>query len=137
MTQIALSAKGYWGYPVHWIELWKPQLTFSAEYFEANESWAAEQDGRPLGFYTLLDRGGVAWLENLWVGPEWIGKGIGRMLFLHALGLAHDRRYQKIQLLADPNAAGFYEKMGMYKIAEQKYELDGQLRILPVMEMML
>jgi len=137
LTEIALSAKRHWGYPEHWIELWRPQLTFDVEYFIANESWAAEADGQPVAFYTLLDKDGTAWLENLWVMPGNMGVGIGRALFQHALGLARDRGYKKFQLEADPNAVGFYEKMGMHKISERKYKLDDQLRILPVMEMKL
>jgi len=135
LTQIALSAKRYWGYPEHWIDLWKPQLTFDAEYFQANESWAADIDGKPVAFYTLLDKKGIAWLDNLFVMPEYIGKGIGRMLFQHGVELARLRGFQIFQLEADPNAAGFYKRMGMYEIGERKYELDGQPRILPLMEM--
>jgi len=137
LTQIALSAKRSWKYPEHWIELWKPQLTFDAAYFEINESCAADVDGQPVAFYTLLDHDGAAWLENLWVKPDYMGKGVGRMLFQHAVDLARLRGYKTFQLEADPNAAGFYEKMGMYKIAERKYELEDQPRILPIMEMML
>src|SRR5512140_3712049 len=88
LTQIALNAKRHWGYPEHWMELWKPELTFDAGYFEANESWAAEVDGQPVAFYTLLDKEGMAWLENLWVRPEFMSNGFGRMLFHHALQLA-------------------------------------------------
>jgi hypothetical protein len=42
-----------------------------------------------------------------------------------------------LQLEADPNAVGFYERMGMYKIGERHSEVDGQPRILPIMEMRL
>ena len=73
----------------------------------------------------------------MWVLPEYIGKGIGRQLFLHALELARHRRYKIMQLEADPNAQGFYEKMGMRKIGERQSEVDGQPRILPIMEMTL
>jgi|WetSurMetagenome_2_1015567.scaffolds.fasta_scaffold466785_2 ribosomal protein S18 acetylase RimI-like enzyme len=135
LTQIALSAKRHWGYPEHWIELWRPQLTFDAQYFEGNESWAAIVAGQPVAFYTLLDQEGVAWLENLWVAPEYMGLGAGRALFHHALRLSRLRGFNLFQLEADPNAVGFYEKMGMHKIAERKYELDGRPRILPIMEM--
>lgn len=135
LTQLALAAKGHWGYPQHWMEIWTPQLNFDARFFEENESWAAEVDGKPVAFYTLLDKGEVAWLENLWVMPEFIGEGIGKVLFRHALELARLRGYKIFRLEADPNATGFYEKMGMHKIAERKYELDGQQRLLPLMEM--
>ena len=135
MTSITLAAKRHWGYPERWIDIWTPQLTFDAKYFKENESWAADLDGRPVGFYTLLDKQENAWLENLWVKPELIGKGIGKTLFLHAVDLARTRSCKLLQLEADPNAAGFYEKMGMRKTGERHSEVDGQPRRLPLMEM--
>jgi GNAT superfamily N-acetyltransferase len=136
-TQIALSAKRYWGYPESWIQIWTPQLTFDADYFRANESWAAQMENSLAGFYTLTNQNEAGWLENLFVLPEYIGRGIGRALFIHAVALARQRRYKILRLEADPNADGFYEKMGMYKIDEKRYQMDGQPRILPVMEIKL
>lgn len=137
LSQIAFAAKSYWGYPERWMEQWKPQLTFNSKYFEENESWVAELNGISVAFYTLLEKDGNAWVEDLWVSPELIGKGIGKSLFLHALNISRQRGFKKLQLEADPNAVGFYEKMGMYKIGERQYELEGQLRILPKMEIKL
>jgi GNAT superfamily N-acetyltransferase len=137
LSQIALSAKAYWGYPERWMEIWTSQLTFSPEYFEENDSWVAEIDIIPVAFYTLQERDGNAWLENLWVFPEHIGKGIGKALFLHAVELSRQREYRILQLESDPNAVGFYEKMGMRKIGERHSEIEGQPRILPIMEMKL
>lgn len=137
LTQIALSAKRHWEYPERWMEIWTPQLTFTTEYFEENESWVAVDGEKAIAFYTLQDKNGIAWLENLWVLPEYIGKGVGKELFLHALNLARQRGYKTLQLEAEPNAMGFYEKMGMEKIGERRSEIEGQPRILPVMEMAL
>ena len=137
LSQIALAAKGHWGYPERWMEIWKPQLTFSPEYVEENESWVAEVDNVPVGFYTLLDKDGNAWIDNLWVSPEFIGKGVGKTLFRHALEASRQRGYKRLQLEADPNATRFYEKMGMRKIGERKAEVEGQPRILPIMEIYL
>jgi GNAT superfamily N-acetyltransferase len=135
LTQIALAAKAYWGYPERWLEIWRPQLTFIPEYFIDNEGWAAMIDKVPIGFYTLEERDGNAWLENLWVLPDYIGKGVGKALFLHAAELSRQRGYRLLQLEADPNAAGFYEKMGMSKIRERHSEVDRQPRVLPIMQM--
>ena len=137
LTKIAISAKRYWNYPERWMEIWIPELTFSPEYFEANESWAAEMDGTPIAFYTWQDRNGIAWLENLWVSTEYIGTGVGKQLFRHALIRVSESGYTILQLEADPNARGFYEKMGMVKIGEHSSEVDGQPRSIPVMEMAL
>ena len=137
LSQIAFSAKGYWGYPKRWMDIWKPQLTFSSKYFEENESWVAETNGAPIAFYALRGKDGSAWIEDLWVSPEFIGKGVGKRLFLHAMELARQRGYETLQLEADPNAVGFYEKMGMYRIGERHSKVENEIRILPIMEMKL
>jgi ribosomal protein S18 acetylase RimI-like enzyme len=116
------------------MEIWIPQLTFTPQYFDENGSWVAVDGNRPIGFYTLLNKNATAWLENLWVLPEYMGKGIGRQLFLHAMIRAHELGFKTMQLEADPNALGFYEKMGMGRIGERLSEVDGQPRILPIME---
>lgn len=135
LSQIALAAKRHWGYPERWIEIWTPQLTFTPHYFETNESWAAVEEGRPVAFYTLLESNDMASIENLWVLPEFMGRGVGRQLFLHAVETARGRGYKTLQLEADPNAVGFYERMGMHKTGERHSEVDGLPRMLPIMEM--
>ena len=135
LSQIAWSAKAHWGYPERWMEAWRPQLTFRPAYFEANESWVAETDGRPSAFYTLQEKAGSAWLEDLWVTPALIGKGLGKTLFLHAVETARGRGFKTLRLEADPHAVGFYEKMGMHKIGERYSPVEGQPRFLPILEM--
>jgi GNAT superfamily N-acetyltransferase len=133
LSQIALSAKRHWGYPARWIEIWTPQLTFSPDYFQENETWVVEEY-HPIAFYTLQERDGNAWIENLWVLPDYIGQGIGRQLFLHAISRSLQLGYKILQLEADPNAVVFYEKMGMHNIGERQSEIEGQPRSLPIME---
>jgi len=135
LTQIAIAAKRHWKYPDRWMELWLPQLTFSPEYFKTHESWVVEQDGTPIAFSTLEERNGIFWVEDMWVLPDCMGTGVGKKLFLHAVELARQRGYKILQLEAEPNAVGFYEKMGLRIIDQHQYELDGQPRILPLMEM--
>ncbi len=137
LSQIAFSAKAHWGYPRRWMEIWKPQLTFRPEYFEENEAWVAETNGIPVAFYVLQEKAGNAWIEDLWVSPDLIGQGIGKGLFLHAVELSRKHGYKTLQLEADPNAVGFYEKMGMYQVGERHSEVENEPRILPIMEMKL
>ena len=137
LTQIAIAAKGHWGYPERWMQIWKPELTFDSEYFEKNESWTASVENQLIGFYTLLEKDGNAWLENLWVMPVYIGHGVGRALFEHALQLSKERGYHILRLESDPNAVGFYLKMGTYKIDQRHYNMEGTPRILPIMELKL
>jgi ribosomal protein S18 acetylase RimI-like enzyme len=137
LSQIALSAKSHWNYPERWIEIWTPQLTFNPEYFVENESWVAITEDTSAGFYTIQVKDGKSWIENLWVLPQYMGLGIGRQLLLHAFSRSRQTGHLILQLEADPNAVGFYEKMGMQKIGERQSEIEGELRILPLMEMTL
>lgn len=137
LSALAYAAKSYWGYPEYWMQMWKPQLTFSPEHLEEHEGWVALVENAPVGFCILMEKNGNAWIEDLWVLPDYIGKGVGKALFCHARDLALQRGYSRLQLEADPHAIGFYEKMGMRKIGERRADLDGQPRALPLMELLL
>ncbi len=134
LTKVALAAKSYWDYPERWMQIWTPQLTFDAAYFEKYESWTASVDHQLVGFYTLQEREGNARLENLWIIPAQMGRGIGSLLFKHALRLAKKKGYRILRLESDPNAVGFYQKMGAHQVGENHSEADGQPRNLPIME---
>ncbi len=85
LTQIALDAKRYWGYPEHWIKHWEADLTISPEFIRDNHVYVAELDGEIRGFYALCVSGEKAELEHMWVRPASIGTGIGKELFLDAM----------------------------------------------------
>jgi hypothetical protein len=38
---------------------------------------------------------------------------------------------KSVEISSDPNAEGFYKKMGAYRVGESTSELDGEPRILP------
>ena len=137
LSEIAFDAKAHWGYPARWMEDWRSEFNFPPEFFETNENWMAVVDDAPVAFCTLQEKDGHAWLEHLWVAPNHIGQGIGKQLFAHAVELSRSRGFTKLRLESDPNAAGFYEKMGMYKIGERRADMDGTPRILPLMELTL
>ncbi|MFO7635508.1 MAG: hypothetical protein R6W76_23380, partial [Caldilinea sp.] len=74
LTQIAHSAKSYWGYASRWIELWRNQLTITSAYVQAHEVYVAvDEDGVVLGFYALAGAGEKRSLEHLWVQPSSFG----------------------------------------------------------------
>lgn len=137
LTEIAIAAKRHWNYPERWIQIWIPQLTFKPEDISSSEIFVAMVDGEMAGFYRLIKNPPRAVLEDLWVAPNFMGRGIGKVLFEHAASICRSANVTAMELDADPNAQGFYEKMGMHKIGEKKTEVDGQPRILPVMEIKL
>ena len=166
LTQITIAAKRHWEYPETWIQLWIPLLTISAAYISENETWMAVVDNKPVGYYSLtLDsviarrapsatkqsnysrrrllrqraprNDEVLWLDNLWVLPAFMAQGIGGNLFKHALVRSLARGAAVLKIEADPNAEGFYRNMGARRVGENRSEVNGQPRILPVMEIRL
>ena len=40
-----------------------------------------------------------------------------------------------MEIEADPNAEGFYLRMGARRVGENVYEIEGQRRVLPLMQL--
>jgi N-acetylglutamate synthase-like GNAT family acetyltransferase len=126
LTTIALEAKRYWGYPEHWIKHWESELTISSEYIRDNHVYVHEDDGEIRGFYALCVDGNNAELDHMWVTPAAIGSGIGKELFLDAMERAAKLNVNAVEISSDPNAAGFYKRMGATQIGEVDAPVDGQ-----------
>lgn len=131
LTEIAHDAKRYWGYPENWIQHWQTDLTVSSEFVRENPVYVAEQDGELVGFYALIVRNEKAELEHMWVAPKNIDQGIGKELFIHAMHEAARQNVAVVEISSDPNAEGFYRKMGAQRIGEVASEIRGEQRALP------
>jgi len=84
-----------------------------AEQFEDGLVRVAERDGEVAGFAVLLppvDR--VCELDAIFVEPSAMGAGVGRVLIEDAVARARDWRAADIQVVANPDATGFYERVG-------------------------
>jgi predicted GNAT family N-acyltransferase len=133
LSEIARGAKQYWGYPEHWLKRWESDLTISEDFIRNNHVYVAERDQQICGFYALCVNGSRAELEHMWVAPAYIGSGVGKELFLDAMDRSTTMNVRQIDITADPNAAGFYERMGATRTGDVVSEMDGEPRILPRM----
>lgn len=131
LTGIANDAKRHWGYPEHWIQHWQEDLTISSDFISNNKVHVAEREGEIIGFYALAVKDQKAELEHMWVAPKHIGTGVGKELFIHAMQIAAGDNVSEVEISADPNAEGFYKRMGAREIGEVSSEIDGQTRRLP------
>jgi hypothetical protein len=129
-TRIAFAAKRQWGYP-RLIELGR--RTNRAKVRARNDVGAAKAGSRRL-FPCAVREGAEASLKHLWCrlnGWDWVGA----RLFAHAVLRSRERGYSLLTIESDPNAQGFYERMGARKVRERLYTLEGATRALPVREM--
>ncbi len=72
-------------------------------------------------------------LLHLWVLPEAMGRGVGRSLFSHALERARILGFRELEIESDPNAEGFYQRMGAHRVGTSTKVLAGHNRELPVL----
>jgi GNAT superfamily N-acetyltransferase len=133
LTEIAYAAKRHWGYPERWIESWRDILTMRPEFIAANVAYAAMEEGRAVGFYLLTTESDGIHLDHLWIVPREMGRGIGRALFEHAAEQARGLGHKTLKIEADPNAEGFYARMGARRVGETVTEIEGRRRELPLL----
>lgn len=112
LREIAVDAKAYWGYDRRRVEEWAEGGDFEPASLRARLLYVAEAQGEPIGWAALIPRGEVGWLEDLWVEPAWIGRGVGRLLFEHVADRARELGARRLEWEAEPHAHGFYERMG-------------------------
>ena len=133
LSWLAQRAKAHWNYPDEWLAAWQPQLTIEPSYLSEHRVLVAEKTGGLVGMCALEDRGTWWALEHVWVDPISIGQGVGRTLVQQALDLARAVRPGRVVVEADPNAAGFYRRMGASEIGVVPASMPGAPdRVLPV-----
>lgn len=92
-------------------------------YLPNAETWVFEQDGRVVGFISLIGNE----VGAIFVNSNYRGRGIGRALMDHARGL---RDFLELDVFKD-NKVGreFYEKCGFHQIDEHWDEESGLMQL--------
>ena len=110
---LCLRSKAHWGYDAEFMRRCVPALTMSeASIAEGRVLVALDAAGRIAGTVSVGRDGEDAELALMFVEPAAMGDGVGRVLFEAAVGLARRFGYRRMTILADVNAAPFYERMG-------------------------
>jgi N-acetylglutamate synthase-like GNAT family acetyltransferase len=116
LTRIAHAAKRFWGYPEKLIRLWKRDLTVTPDSVVRHFVCCAVHNSSVVGFYALSGKRASRELEHMWVDPKQIGSGVGRLLFTHLLSHLRRARVTRLIIASDPNAEGFYRKLGARRV---------------------
>jgi GNAT superfamily N-acetyltransferase len=73
---------------------------------------AAVAGDRIAGFATWLRTGNVVEIEDLFVDPDRMRRGIGRALVLDLIAIAHGHGVRRVEVTANQHALAFYQKAG-------------------------
>ncbi|MFJ8826348.1 GNAT family N-acetyltransferase [Streptomyces sp. NPDC102467] len=135
LSALALRSKAHWGYDAEFLAACAAELTLRADEVEPRRTAVAEApDGRLLGFATLEGQPPQGELGLMFVDPDAIGGGVGRLLFTHVRETARAAGFTRFGWAADPNALPFYEAMGGRRVGSiPSGSIAG--RVLPLMEL--
>ncbi|MFP9098347.1 GNAT family N-acetyltransferase [Flavobacterium sp. RHBU_24] len=131
-TDITYKGKAFWGYSVEQLEQWKNELTISPEYIEKHETYKLLIGEKIIGYYSFwkVDDKTIK-LDDIFLLPEYIGKGYGRILMLDCIDKSKLLFVKRIILDAEPNAEGFYKRFGFETYNSLESSIKG--RLLPQM----
>ena len=133
LREITIASKASWGYRGELIDTWADDLHISPELLDATDTMVAEAGGRTVGWVQLIPPvEGVAVLDHLWIAPGSMRAGIGTRLFQWAAAQARDRGAAAMEWESDPNAVGFYERMGGRTVRMQRSNWGRDLPVMAV-----
>ena len=113
LTALCVRSKAHWGYDAEFMRLSRDAITVAEKDISAGRVLVAvDAANRTIGLVRVEPDGEMAELGLMFVDPPAMGGGAGRMLFEAATRLARSLGAHRMIILADPNAAPFYERMG-------------------------
>ncbi len=65
-----------------------------------------------VGFASWLVTGDVIEMEDIFVDPDWMRRGIGRKLVIDIIDIAKAKGFVRLEVTANPHARSFYEGTG-------------------------
>jgi GNAT superfamily N-acetyltransferase len=115
LTDLIMRSKAHWGYDPARLAAWRLDHTLDAETIARDAVYCAEDvdTGVVAGVSHCVPQGDdELYLDRLFVEPAWMGRGVGALLWRHAVEQAAARGARSLVFGADPNARPFYEHMG-------------------------
>ena len=134
LTEITKKSKAFWGYSEEQIEIWSEFLTVTKEYIETKSVYNLVVEDKIIGYYSFFHESeNTIKLDNLFVLPDFIGKGFGKIIMNDFLLRLKNSAVEKVVLNSEPNAEEFYKKFGFVKVGQIETSIKD--RFLPIMEL--
>ncbi|MGH0517972.1 GNAT family N-acetyltransferase [Bacillus toyonensis] len=116
LSELALHSKATWNYSEEFILSCKADLTITEEYIKYNFVYVLEKNNMKIGFFSFLRNENA--LDFLYIHPRYKGKGYGKILWKFVIEKANELGIKRFTIDSDPNAKGYYLKMGAKLIGE-------------------
>ena len=121
-SELCLRSKAHWGYDEKFLEACREELTLHEVELATDPIIVAEDNEGIAGIAHVTCDGAECYLDKLFIEPNRIGKGIGRVLYGWALDAARGLGAHELVIEADPDAKSFYAKMGATSAGQSESE---------------
>jgi GNAT superfamily N-acetyltransferase len=116
LGELCLRSKAVWGYDADFVEACRRELSLAKEDLGRTAVRVAEREGRPIGLAQVAVEGEIADLVKLFIEPDELGRGWGRLLFQWAVLTAREAGASRMTIDSDPGAVPFYVRMGARQV---------------------
>ncbi|MCC7275884.1 MAG: GNAT family N-acetyltransferase [Alphaproteobacteria bacterium] len=107
-SALVRRAKAHWGYGAAFMAHFAPSMAIRPAALARGRCWIVAAGRHPVGYAGRRGRR----LEDLFVAPEAMGRGVGSALLRAVVADAVRAGLRFLVLDADPHAAGFYRRHG-------------------------
>ena len=118
LSDLCFRSKAVWGYDEVFMEACRDELTFKPDELHLTSIAIVERDGKPIGVAQVKIVEDGADLLKLFIEPDALRSGAGKILFAWATNVAMTMGVTLLTIDADPDAAPFYRRMGAYDVGE-------------------
>lgn len=104
-------------------------LILAPEGLAEGRTHVAEEDGSLVGFATWIETVGTVELEDLFVDPGYMRRGIATALVNRIADVLRARGAERLEVTANPDALGFYRAIGFIVCGAAETELGAAPRM--------
>lgn len=120
VNRLIARSKAYWKWPEEYLSRAIPLHRITPSYLSSNRCFeVVTRRADLLGFFSLSEGNGRAMIDNLWIEPAHIRRGIGRAAVHFVFELARACGWPHLWVLPDPPAEGFYRALGFSDTGER------------------
>jgi N-acetylglutamate synthase-like GNAT family acetyltransferase len=134
INKLIRQSKAYWGYDDIFMDKFMALFGMTPEHIKNTHTFLFNKDESMIGMYSFFkNEEGRVELEKFFLHPDYVGKGLGRQLWIACCNTAKELGVTEFILWSDPSAENFYLKMGCEKVAEEESPVMPN-RYVPIMK---
>jgi len=112
INELIKSSKSYWHYSPEYLSKSFAILQIDSKYLRENHCRTISVSDEISCFFAIKGFKNTWELEHLWVLPNVMRQGLGRLAFQESIGIVSRFGAKNLRILPDPGAKTFYQRMG-------------------------